>query len=104
MEWLILALFVLALALAVKARRALNDPAHPLGRWFRANVRPWWRDAAMAVFLVTVAGWVILNVMAPAEGRKDLETIFKEFWAPVGQGKAPEPPAGRSREKDAVGK
>lgn len=89
MEWLILALFVAALAAAVRARRAIKDPVHPLGRWLRANVRPWLRDAAMVVFIATLAGWVILNVAAPEEDRKDLQQIFKEFWAPVGQGKAP---------------
>jgi len=91
-EWLILALFVAALAAAVRARRAVRDPANRFGRWLRANVRPWVKDAAMAVFIVTVAGWVILNVMAPEEGRKELGQIFKEFWAPVGQGKAPAAP------------
>lgn len=92
MEWLILALFAAALALAIRVRRAMRDPASPLGRWFRANMRPWLRDAAMAVFLVTVLGWVVLNAFAPEEGRKDLGQILREFWQPVGEGTAPPRP------------
>ena len=80
MEWLILALFVAAIAAAVRARRAINDPANPFGQWLRTRARPWFARAATAVFIATLVGWGLIYASVPEHERKGLGEAFQELF------------------------
>lgn len=88
MEWLILALFVAAIAVAVRARRAINDPANPFGQWLRARVRPWFGQAAMAVFIATLVGWALVYASVPEHERKGIAEALQDLAKVFQQDKA----------------
>jgi hypothetical protein len=79
LEWLVLALFVVAIAAAVKVRRAINDPANPFGQWVQTRVRPWFGRAATAVFIATLVGWALLYASVPEHERKNIGEAFRDL-------------------------
>jgi|GEM_PF-5985607 len=79
LEWLAFALFVAAVAAAVKARRAINDPANRFGQWVRTRLRPWFGRAAMAAFILTLIGWALVYASVPEHQRKSISEAFQDL-------------------------
>jgi hypothetical protein len=79
LEWLVLALFVAAVAAAVKARRAMDDPANRFGRWVRTRLRPWFGRAAMAAFILTLVGWALVYASVPEHERKSIGEALQDL-------------------------
>ena len=88
MEWLILALFVAAIAAAVKARRVVNDPSNRFGQWVQTRVRLWFGRVAMAVFIATLVGWALIYASVPEHERKGLSEAFQDLAKAFQQDKA----------------
>jgi hypothetical protein len=80
LEWVFVILFVAAAALAIRVRHALEDPLSPFGHWFDKHARPRLKQAAMAVFGLTLLGWFAVYLTAPAEDRKGLTETFQDLW------------------------
>ena len=80
MEWVFVILFVALAALAIRVRNALADPSSPFGHWFDKHARPRLKQAALALFGLTLVGWVAVYLMAPAADRKGLTEMFQELW------------------------
>ncbi|MBI2586114.1 MAG: hypothetical protein HYW28_09650 [Rhodospirillales bacterium] len=88
MEWLVLALFVVAIAAAVKARRAINDPSNRFGQWVQTRVRPWFGRAAMAAFIATLVGWALIYASVPEHERKGIAEALQDLAKVFQQDKA----------------
>ena len=88
MEWVFVILFVAAAAIAIRVRNTLEDPTSPFGHWFDKHARPRFKQAALALFGLTLAGWFAVYLLAPAEDRKGLTEMFQDLWKQFDQDKA----------------
>ena len=48
MEYILLGFFVIFIGGAIKLRRRINDPAHPIGRWWARTIQSWYDRHAVS--------------------------------------------------------